>query len=87
MNGPHSSHNTRISDASSFDEICDLCGATDYIGGWGKLAEPCPAYEFHKTHDEQDACPCRGTNSQEKCAMAGCGFCCIMESIEERGFL
>jgi hypothetical protein len=30
-------------DASSYDEICVNCGATDRSGvGWGKLAEPCP---------------------------------------------
>jgi hypothetical protein len=39
----HPSHVTRSSDASTFDEICTLCGATDEVpGGWGKLAEPCP---------------------------------------------
>lgn len=39
----HPSHETRISDASSFDEICTKCGARDVSGGgWGKLAEPCP---------------------------------------------
>lgn len=43
MTGPHSSHETRFSDASTFDEICKICGATDIAGGgWGKLAEPCP---------------------------------------------
>lgn len=42
--GCHPSHVTRVSDASSFDEICTNCGATDITGGgWGKLAEPCPA--------------------------------------------
>jgi hypothetical protein len=41
--GKHPSHVTRISDASSFDEICVNCGATDHVlGGWGKLEEPCP---------------------------------------------
>lgn len=40
----HPSHETRVSDASSFDEICVNCGATDITGsGWGKLAEPCPS--------------------------------------------
>ncbi|MEX0652418.1 MAG: hypothetical protein WD153_03095 [Candidatus Paceibacterota bacterium] len=39
--GLHGSHVTRMSDASSFDEICVNCGATDTIGGWGRLAEPC----------------------------------------------
>lgn len=34
-------HKTRISDASSFDEICDNCGATDRSGDNG-LNEPCP---------------------------------------------
>lgn len=42
--GKHPSHEARFSDASSFDEICEKCGATDIAGGgWGKLAEPCPA--------------------------------------------
>lgn len=36
-------HITRISDASSFDEICINCGATDEVpGGLGALAYPCP---------------------------------------------
>ncbi len=40
----HPSHKTRMSmDASTFDEICINCGATDQVpGGWGQLAEPCP---------------------------------------------
>lgn len=44
MKGPHPSHVTRISmDASSYDEICVNCGATDEVpGGWGALALPCP---------------------------------------------
>lgn len=44
MNGKHPSHKTRTSlDASTYDEICEVCGATDEVpGGWGKLAEPCP---------------------------------------------
>lgn len=39
----HPSHKTRISlDASSYDEICILCGATDVAGyGWGTLKYPC----------------------------------------------
>jgi len=43
----HSSHKTRISmDASTYDEICVYCGATDVAGGgWGRLAYPCPATE------------------------------------------
>ena len=43
-NGPHPSHETRISfDSSLYDEICVHCGATDLVpGGWGKLAAPCP---------------------------------------------
>lgn len=41
----HPSHKTRISvDASTWDEICIYCGHTDISGGgWGRLAEPCPA--------------------------------------------
>lgn len=44
MAGPHPSHKTRISmGASSYDEICENCGATDQVpGGWGALAYPCP---------------------------------------------
>ncbi len=44
MHGLHPSHVTRISmDASSYDEICINCGATDEVpGGWGKLVLPCP---------------------------------------------
>ncbi len=46
----HESHRTRISDASSFDEICVLCGARDITGdGWGLLELPC------KGTDEQRA--------------------------------
>lgn len=41
--GKHLSHVTRFSDASTFDEICTSCGATDEVpGGWGALALPCP---------------------------------------------
>lgn len=39
--GIHPSHKTRFSDASTFDEICTLCGATDEIGGFGNLQYPC----------------------------------------------
>ena len=40
----HPSHNTRFSfDASTYDEVCVNCGATDIAGGgWGRLAKPCP---------------------------------------------
>lgn len=39
----HPSHKTRISfDASSYDEICDLCGATDGLFTLGSLSDPCP---------------------------------------------
>jgi len=38
----HPSHFTRTSDASTFDEICTLCGATDQVpSGWGNLKFPC----------------------------------------------
>ncbi len=40
--GKDLSHVTRLSDASTFDEVCINCGATDQVpGGWGKLAELC----------------------------------------------
>ena len=35
-----SEHKTRFSDASTFDSICTVCGATDAYGGG--LNEPCP---------------------------------------------
>ena len=40
----HPSHETRGSlDASSYDEVCVRCGATDITGGgWGDLKNPCP---------------------------------------------
>jgi hypothetical protein len=39
----HASHKAvRSSDASTFDFICDDCGARDSVtGGWGSLKEPC----------------------------------------------
>ena len=39
----HESHKSvRSSDASTFDFICDDCGATDNVtGGWGTLRKPC----------------------------------------------
>lgn len=42
-NTKHKSHkNVRSSDASTFDFICDDCGAHDQVpGGWGSLREPC----------------------------------------------
>ena len=46
----HPSHDTRFSfDASSYDEVCKNCGATDIAGGgWGKLAEPCPTEQIDR---------------------------------------
>jgi hypothetical protein len=39
----HESHKAvRSSDASTFDFICDDCGATDSVpGGWAGLSKPC----------------------------------------------
>lgn len=52
--GLHPSHRTRFSfDASSWDEICEKCGATDTIGGWGRLADPCP--NEHQPKENTDA--------------------------------
>jgi hypothetical protein len=44
-NVQHESHKSvRSSDASTFDFICDDCGATDDVtGGWGGLRKPCRA--------------------------------------------
>lgn len=55
MSETHPSHNTRISDASSFDEICVHCGATDRRGS-NELAYPCPkAPEEKPPMTERDA--------------------------------
>lgn len=46
--GIHPSHVTRFSDASTFDEICTICGTTDNpmglrgVGPLGDLVKPCP---------------------------------------------
>lgn len=38
----HETHETRSSDASTFDEVCKNCGATDSAGGgWAGLRWPC----------------------------------------------
>jgi hypothetical protein len=51
--GKHPSHKTRSSDASTYDEVCLNCGATDIAGnGWGKLAEPCIATPAPSQHSE-----------------------------------
>jgi hypothetical protein len=48
-------HVTRISDASTFDEICVNCGATDEVpGGWGALGRACEK-------EPSDICNCRET--------------------------
>lgn len=50
----HESHRTRISDASTFDEICCLCDAHDITGGgWGGLKYECKASQA--VRDEYDA--------------------------------
>lgn len=56
MNGPHPSHVTRFSDASTFDTICVNCHHTDVVpGGWGALARPCPCPgEPYKTVEEYE---------------------------------
>ena len=42
----HASHRSvRSSDASTFDFICDDCGATDRAsGGWAGLSKPCKGF-------------------------------------------
>ena len=54
--GIHPTHRTRFSwDASTYDEICELCGATDQVpGGFGQLKFACPASEEkRKKYDEE----------------------------------
>ena len=48
VKGVHPTHKTRMSDASTFDEVCEICGATDNplsVRGdnvpYGDLAKPC----------------------------------------------
>ena len=50
----HPSHRVRFSmDASSYDEICDLCGSTDGPIYRGDLYAECPASdEARKKYDE-----------------------------------
>ncbi len=58
MSGIHKSHRTRFSfDASTYDEICELCGAHDEVpGGFGRLAYPCPASDEKRAeHDIREA--------------------------------
>jgi len=57
VEGCHPTHSTRSSDASSFDEVCTACGATDIAGGgWGKLAEPCSAHTPKLTGRPNQTC-------------------------------
>lgn len=54
-NSKHPSHETRFSDASTFDEICVNCGARDIAGGgWGELAYPCKHKPPRGKEDAQD---------------------------------
>ena len=66
-NGPDPSHRKRFAmDASSYDEICDLCGATDtLLGGWGKLAEPCPASDEKRVAYDQAKAQEKALKSQD----------------------
>jgi hypothetical protein len=44
----HPGHVTRYSDASSYDEVCILCGARDIAGGgWGTLIFECKGLRDH----------------------------------------
>jgi hypothetical protein len=38
----HPTHKTRYSDSSLYDEVCTLCGVTDY-NGMKELDKPCKA--------------------------------------------
>jgi len=55
MNMTHNTHNTVITDASSYDERCTLCGATDRwrpdLAGT-LLDRPCPMYTPPVSNDE-----------------------------------
>lgn len=78
-NRKHPSHKTRISfDASSYDEICVRCGATDRIGSWGRLAEPCSNPAPAERSDATAVCEW----TQKKDAP---GFCSTPHGIAYRG--
>lgn len=48
-------HRTRIAmGASSYDEICIKCGATDGLGTLGGLARPCPVSDEHYAREQGD---------------------------------
>lgn len=80
MSGKHPSHKTRCFwGDSTFDEICELCGATDQVpGGWRKLAYPCtgkkpektPATEMAELLKELDGCFC-DDYGQPECRRCG----------------
>jgi hypothetical protein len=63
----HPSHKTRFSDASSYDEICIYCGATDLVpGGWGELAYPCPGWTC-RAERPHGRCGNRNAPDTERC--------------------
>jgi hypothetical protein len=78
MNGCHPSHRAvRFSDASTYDFICDDCGATDNplglrgLGQWGTLASPCPNNPYTR-YDMLDCKACDGTGKQGKLDCIAC---------------
>lgn len=61
----HPSHRTHFSmDASSYDEVCDLCGATDGPIYRGRIDLPCPASDRQRA--DYDAKKNRPKPLQEK---------------------
>lgn len=66
----HPSHNTYISfDSSAYDERCKNCGATDHLGGWGMLADPCPIAKTFKREERYVVIKLRDLNKDKKRAL------------------
>lgn len=83
--GPHASHVTRISmDASTYDEICINCGATDEVpGGWGALADVCQNMPTKETTDDPCELKMDAIKSGRRCVLGTEG--CITQHRTRRG--
>jgi hypothetical protein len=67
MDSLHPSHRTRISlDASSYDEICVLCGATDSITSWGTLVNECTGTDEARAAYDKARTACAESNESSK---------------------
>lgn len=70
----------RSSDASTFDEICVLCGCTDEVpGGWGRLADPCSGLDDIKHRLKEHAA--KGVYDQTKLELKPCESQAILKML------